>query len=202
MRAASVHAVTTIHLARHGETDWNRELRWQGHSDPPLNALGRQQASTLAESLAGMRIAAVYASDLRRASETAEIVAGRLGVPLRLDAALRELDVGSWEGRTLAELKARQPDAVTRWEESGEHGWDGGEGHGEMATRVLEAIRSIAAEHVGEEVLVVSHGGPMRALKAFAAGLDYPDDRRSVPYTANCEVCAIAVEDGTIRGLD
>jgi broad specificity phosphatase PhoE len=194
--------VTTIHLARHGETDWNRALRWQGHADPPLNALGRQQASTLAESLAGMRIAAVYASDLRRASETAEIVAERLRVPLRLHAALRELDVGSWQGQTLAELEARQPDAVARWEESGEHGWDGGESHEEMAARVLEAIRSIAADHVGEEVLVVSHGGPMRALKALAAGLDYPGDRRSVPYTANCEVCAIAVEDGTIRGLD
>jgi 2,3-bisphosphoglycerate-dependent phosphoglycerate mutase len=202
MRAASVHAVTTIHLARHGETDWNRELRWQGHADPPLNALGRQQARALAESLAGTRISAVYSSDLRRASETAEIVAGKLEVPLRLDAALRELDVGSWQGQTLAELEARHAGAVARWEESGEHGWEGGESHTEMAARVLEAIGSIAAEHAGEEVLVVSHGGPMRALKAFAAGLDYPGDRRSVPYTHNCEVCAIAVEDGTIRGLD
>jgi broad specificity phosphatase PhoE len=202
MRAASVHAVTTIHLARHGETDWNRELRWQGHADPPLNALGRQQARALAESLAGMQIAAVYSSDLRRASETAEIVAGTLKVPLHLDAALRELDVGSWEGHTLAELEARDAEAVARWQENGEHGWEDGESHGQMAARVLEAIRSIAAEHGGEEVLVVSHGGPMRALKAFAAGLDYPGDRRSVPYTANCEVCAIAVEDGTIRGLD
>jgi probable phosphoglycerate mutase len=202
MRAASVHAVTTIHLARHGETDWNRELRWQGHADPPLNAFGRQQARALAESLAGMRIAAVYSSDLLRASETAEIVAGRLEVPLRLDAALRELDVGSWEGQTLAELEASHAEAVARWEESGEHGWKGGESHAEMAARVLDAIGSIASEHVGEEVVVVSHGGPMRALKAFAAGVDYPGDRRSVPYTANCEVCAIAVEDGTIRGLD
>jgi broad specificity phosphatase PhoE len=202
MRAASVHAVTTVHLARHGETDWNRELRWQGHADPPLNALGRQQARALAESLAGMRIAAVYSSDLRRASETAEIVAGRLEVPLHLEAALRELDVGSWEGHTLAELEARHAEAVARWEQSGEHGWEGGESHAEMAARVLEAIRSIAAGHVGEEVLVVSHGGPMRALRAFAAGLDYPDHRRLVPYTANCDVCAIAVEDGTIRGLD
>jgi broad specificity phosphatase PhoE len=202
MRAASVHAVTTIHLARHGETDWNREPRWQGHADPPLNALGRQQARALAESLAGTRIAAVYSSDLLRASETAEIVAARLEVPLHLDAALRELDVGSWEGHTRAELEVHDAEAVARWEESGEHGWEGGESLREMAARVLEAIRSIAAEHVGEEVLVVSHGGPMRALKAFAAGLDYPGDRRSVPYTANCELCAIAVEDGTIRGLD
>jgi probable phosphoglycerate mutase len=202
MRAASVHAVTKIHLARHGETDWNRELRWQGHADPPLNSLGRQQARALAESLAAMRIAAVYSSDLVRASETAEIVARRLEVPLQLDAALRELDVGSWEGHTLAELEARDAEAVACWQKSGEHGWEGGESHGEMAARVLEAIRSIAAEHVGDEAVVISHGGPMRALKAFAAGLDYPGDRRSVPYTANCEVYAIAVEDGTIRGLD
>jgi 2,3-bisphosphoglycerate-dependent phosphoglycerate mutase len=202
MRAASVHAVTTIHLARHGETDWNRELRWQGHSDPPLNALGREQARSLAESLAGMRVAAVYASDLLRASETATIVAARLGLPLHLDAALRELDVGSWEGQTLAQLEALHPEAVARWEESGEHGWEGGESHEEMAGRVLEAIRSIAAVHTDEEVLVISHGGPIRALRAFAVGLDYPDDRRSVPRTNNCEVFAIAVEDGTIRGLD
>lgn len=202
MRAASVHAVTTVHLARHGETDWNRELRWQGHADPPLNALGREQAHALAESLARTRITAVYSSDLRRASETAEIVAGRLEVPLHLDAGLRELDVGSWEGHTLAELEAHDAEAVARWEESGEHGWEDGESHEQMAARVLGAIRSIAAEHAGDEVLVVSHGGPVRALKAFAAGLDYPRDRRSVPYTANCEMCAIAVEDGTIRGLD
>jgi probable phosphoglycerate mutase len=202
MRRASVHAVTTIHLARHGETGWNRELRWQGHSDPPLNALGREQARRLARALAGRSITAVYSSDLRRASETAEIVAAGLELRVRLDPALRELDVGSWAGKTLAELAARYPNAVARWRETGEPGWEGGESHQEMAARVVSAIRSIAAENPGEEVLVVSHGGPMRALRALAAHRDYPADRRSVPHTQNCETYAIAVEDGTIRGLD
>jgi probable phosphoglycerate mutase len=202
MRGASVHAVTTIHLARHGETDWNRELRWQGHCNPPLNELGRDQARALARSLRAIGIAAVYASDLRRASETAEIVAAALELPVRLDPALREIDVGSWAGQTLGELAARYPDAVARWQETGEPGWDGGESHEEMAARVVAAIRSIAAAHADEEVLVVLHGGPLRAVKTIAAGFVYPGDRRSVARTDNCETYTIAVEDGAIRGLD
>jgi broad specificity phosphatase PhoE len=193
--------VTTIHLARHGETDWNRELRWQGHSDPPLNDRGRRQAQMLADALDGMPLAAVYTSDLSRATETAEIVASRLNLPVSVDPALREIDVGSWEGFTLAEIETRFPEAVARWEERGEHGWEGGESHDQMAARVREAVRSIAARHEDEEILIVTHGGPIRALKSLAAGVDYPRDRRSVPYTENCEVFPIAVRDGTVRGI-
>jgi broad specificity phosphatase PhoE len=194
--------VTTIHLARHGETDWNRELRWQGHSNPPLNERGRRQARALAAALDGTSLTAVYSSDLSRASETAEIVASRLDLPVTVDPALREIDVGSWEGVTLAEIEARFPEAVEGWERRGAHGWEGGETHDQMAARVLNAVHSIAAGHESEELLVVTHGGPIRALKALAAGLDYPRDRRSVPYTENCEVFAIAVRDGTVRGID
>jgi broad specificity phosphatase PhoE len=193
--------MTTIHLVRHGETDWNRELRWQGHCDAPLNERGRGQARALAEALAGTSFAAVYSSDLRRASETAEIVAARLDLPVRVEPALREIDVGSWEGLTLAELEARSPDVVARWDETGEHGWDDGESHEEMFARVRDAVHSMAARHDGEHILVVSHGGPIRALKALAAGADYPRDRRAVPHTENCEVCVIAVKDGAVRGL-
>lgn len=193
--------MTTIHLARHGETDWNRELRWQGHSDPPLNDRGRRQAQMLADALDGMPLVAVYTSDLSRATETAEIVASRLNLPVSVDPALREIDVGSWEGFTLAEIETRFPEAVARWEERGEHGWEGGESHDQMAARVREAVRSIAARHEGEEILIVTHGGPIRALKSLAAGVDYPRDRRSVPYTENCEVFPIAVRDGTVRGI-
>jgi broad specificity phosphatase PhoE len=193
--------VTTILLARHGETDWNRDLRWQGHSDRPLNDRGREQAKVLADSLAATSLAALYSSDLRRASETAAIVAARLGLPVTLDPRLREIDVGSWEGFTRAELVATAPEAVARWEEHGVHGWEGGETHEEMLARVRAAIGAIADHHDGEEVLVVAHGGPIRALKALAAGLDYPRERRSVPPTANAEVFAIAVRDGVVRGL-
>jgi len=194
--------VTRIHLARHGETDWNRELRWQGHSDVPLNERGREQARALAASVAGTSFAALYSSDLRRAAETAEIVAERLQLRVRVLPGLRELDIGSWAGFTLAELKARVPDAVARWQRDGEQAWDGGESHEAMAARVLEAIRSIAIQHGDQQVLVVSHGGPIRALKALAAGFDYPSERFSVARTDHCEVHVIAVRDGLVRGID
>jgi broad specificity phosphatase PhoE len=90
--------VTTLLLVRHGETDWNAEGRLQGHTDMPLNDLGRRQARALADELAGDGIEAVYSSDLARASETAEIVAERLGLPVGLDPDLREKDWGTWEG--------------------------------------------------------------------------------------------------------
>ena len=85
--------MTTVLLARHGETEWNREERYQGHADPPLNKTGRGQAEQLAEQLAQEPIEAVYASDLRRASETAEIVGARLGLRVDLEPGLREIDV-------------------------------------------------------------------------------------------------------------
>jgi broad specificity phosphatase PhoE len=84
--------VTTILLARHGETDWNRDGRFQGWADPPLNETGRAQARALAEQLRGTPFDAVYASDLRRAHETAEIVAAPHGVPVLADEGLREID--------------------------------------------------------------------------------------------------------------
>jgi probable phosphoglycerate mutase len=194
--------VTKIHLVRHAETDWNRELRWQGQSDVPLNARGREQARALGASLTGAPLAAIYSSDLRRAAETAEIVAEQLRLPLRVDPRLREIDVGSWQGLTLTQLRVRVPEAVARWEQNGERGWEEGESHEDMFARVVDAIRSIADRHRNEEVLVVSHGGPIGALKVLAAGLDYPRERRLLPRSDNCETCVIAVEDGAIRRID
>ena len=107
--------MTTLLLARHGETDWNREQRFQGHADPPLNQTGRAQAVDLAVALAGEPLAAVYSSPLRRALETAEIVAAAHGQePVTVDALL-EVDVGSWQGLTRAEIEERYPDQFARW---------------------------------------------------------------------------------------
>ncbi|MEX2645394.1 MAG: histidine phosphatase family protein [Gaiellaceae bacterium] len=145
---------TRIILARHGETDWNLERRWQGHSDRPLNETGRAQAEELAEQLAGEPIAAVYSSDLVRAHETARIVAARLGLDVVAVPGLRERRFGSWEGLRDVEVEHRFPDA---------HGPPDGETREEMLRRVLESLEAIAAAHAGETVLVVCHGGPIRA---------------------------------------
>ena len=102
--------MTKLLLVRHGETDWNRHGRWQGGSDTQLNDLGREQARALAEELDG-EIDVLYSSDLARARETAEIVAAKLGLEVRLDPRLRERGFGSWEGLTTIEIEERFADA-------------------------------------------------------------------------------------------
>jgi len=193
--------VTTLLLARHGETDWNNERRWQGHADRPLNVRGREQARELAESFAGRHVDAVYASDLPRAHETAQIVAAQLGLPVTADAALREVDVGDWSGLVHSEIETRYPDGFRRWQEGG-HGWDGGESYEEMGVRVVAALLEIASRHPGETVLVVSHGGAIRACQAAAAGLPDAEFRRATKGTAtpNCHVVEFVVAEGRLAG--
>lgn len=159
---------TRILLARHGETEWNRLGRWQGHADPPLNDTGRQQAETLAAQLDDDGIASVYSSDLRRASETAGIVADRLGLTVTEEPALREIDVGSWSGLTREEVRERYPEGFARWL-AGDIGHDG-ETREQLADRVVGAVERIARAHPDEHVLVVTHGGAIRALRRHAAG--------------------------------
>src|ERR687894_931603 len=107
--------MATILLARHGETDWNAERRWQGHTDRQLTPRGREQARALAERLADTDLEAVYASDLSRARETAAAVAERQELEVRTLPELREVDVGSWAGLTKTEALERFPDAYERW---------------------------------------------------------------------------------------
>ena len=153
--------MTTILLARHGETDWNREGRWQGWADPPLNETGRAQARALAEQLRGTPFDAVYSSDLQRAHETAELVAAPHGVPVVADEGLREIDVGSWSGLTRAEIAARFPD--------GER--PDGETRDVHGARVLAAVERIARANPERRILVVTHGGTMRALHGHLSDL-------------------------------
>ena len=174
--------MTKILLARHGETDWNRIGRWQGHADPPLNEAGRLQAVELAESLAGDGVVAVYASDLTRASESARTIGDRLGVEVVEDPALREIDVGSWSGLTRAEVQERFPEGFARWL-AGEIGHDG-ETREALTARIVSAIERIAGAHPGKTVVVVTHGGAIRALRRHLHG----DPGEPV---ANCATIAI-----------
>lgn len=193
--------MTILILARHGETDWNRENRFQGHADPPLNAVGRAQSVELAEALAGEPIARVYTSPLRRARQTAELVTERLGVEIESHEALREIDVGSWTGLTRDEVAERFPEGYARWLERAPHGFEDGETYEELAARVIPAVRSLATVHPSATLLIVTHGGPSRVVQAHAAGIDYAEARRRETVLANCAVCRFAVEDGDVRRL-
>jgi broad specificity phosphatase PhoE len=193
--------VTELLLVRHGETDWNRERRFQGHADQPLNATGREQAEALAAELADEGIELIYTSDLSRARETAEIIAARLGaevVPMR---ELREIDVGDWQGLSWPEIEERFPDGAQKWHETGQ-GWANGETYDELGVRVVAALRKIAAAHPDRRVLVVGHGGTFRATRAFIEGVSVPESRRRGSPIGNCEVFRVVTEDGTLRGID
>jgi broad specificity phosphatase PhoE len=193
-----VSGVTTILLARHGETDWNSERRWQGHADQPLNEAGRAQARELADSLAWSGIDAIYSSDLLRAHETARIVAERIGLPVEVDPGLREVDVGDWAGRAVREIEDSDPDGFRRWQE-GHKGWNGGESYEQMGERVVASVLRIAEQHPGETVLIVSHGGSIRACRATAAGLDYAASRiPAIGRMANCEVVELHLANGRL----
>jgi probable phosphoglycerate mutase len=192
---------TTIVLVRHGETDWNRERRFQGHADVPLNDDGRSQVRALAETLVGERFSAAYTSPLRRAAESAEILAAALGLEVRASEALREVDVGSWSGLTRTEVEARHPRGYRRWLEHG-HGWKDGETYEQLGVRVVSGLVAIGERHPGQAVLAVTHGGPIRSALAAAAGASYADARRAPGSIANCAIVRIAVREGSVQRLD
>jgi broad specificity phosphatase PhoE len=192
--------VTTILLARHGESDWNRDGRWQGHADRPLTDLGRQQARALADRLAATDLHAVYSSDLERARETAAIVAEPHQLPVKELSDLREVDVGSWSGLTRAEAEKRFPIAFRRWTE-GQEGWDDGETYEHLSERALGAVLEIAARHPDDRILLVAHGGSIRAVHAAALGVDIHTYRRIQRVEPNATLSAVCVEDGRLTEL-
>jgi broad specificity phosphatase PhoE len=192
--------VTIILLARHGQSDWNRERRWQGHADRPLTELGKEQARALAERLDDIRLDAMYSSDLERARATAEAVAALQGLKVHQRADLREVDVGSWSGLTREEAKERYPEDFPRWREGGT-GWRDGETYEEMSDRVLHAVAEIVKTHPDQRVLIVSHGGPIRAVHAAALGIDVHEYRRLRPVEPNARLSAVCSENGRLTRL-
>ena len=192
--------MTTILLARHGESDWNRSQRWQGFADRPLTDLGRRQAAELAARLKETELDTIYSSDLRRARETAEIVARSKGLEVHATPDLREVDVGSWSGLTRAEAEAQFPEGYARWLGGGE-GWKDGETYEQMSERVVPAVQRIAALHDDRRVLVVAHGGSIRAVHAAALGLDVHSYRRIQRVEPNATLSAVCVEDGRFTEL-
>jgi broad specificity phosphatase PhoE len=190
-------AMTQVLVARHGETDWNREGRWQGQGGPGLNDTGRAQAAALAARLARVRLDAIYTSDLDRAAETAAIVGKVVGLDPVPERGLREVDNGDWRGLTRAQVRAANPDGYRRWLRGGA-GWNGGETYEEMHARVVATLDRLLARHRRGRILLVSHGGAVRAIVAHAVGLDH-HDRRHIDGARNGSITAVANQRGTLR---
>jgi len=193
--------VIRLILARHGETAWNAEGRYQGQADVPLNETGRRQAAALAQRLAAEGVHAIYASDLQRAWETATTIAEPHGLPVRPEPRLREIDFGAWDGLTYSEIGQRYPKALAAWEANPlSAGPPGGENLSRVTARVRAALDDFASAakkqlfgktqnpcgvlhftrnsedgvlgaHQDQTVLLVAHGGSLQVLLCLALGL-------------------------------
>ena len=163
---------TRLVAIRHGQTAWNAEWRLQGQTDIALDALGRQQAARLADALRHEGLAAVVSSDLGRALETAQALAGPLGLPVVIDAGLRERSFGILEGCTRTDIDARWPDLARRWfAREPDFAPEGGETLIDLRRRCLAAVQRQVQAHAGQAIALVSHGGVLDCLYRAATGL-------------------------------
>jgi broad specificity phosphatase PhoE len=178
--------MTRFWLARHGETDWNLEGRFQGQADSPLNATGVEQANELAEMVAGKGIQAIYCSDLIRALQTAQIIGERLGLEPLIDLRLREIRLGEWEGMQLDDIKATYPEIWDnrRGDPVNAHP-PGGENLVELAERVWAAADEIAQQHPGGTILIVAHGVSLACMLCLARDLPLGQAFQVIPENAH-----------------
>jgi 2,3-bisphosphoglycerate-dependent phosphoglycerate mutase len=180
-----------VFLFRHGETDWNRDGRLQGHTDTPLNETGLAQAQALVERLRPHRLDAVISSDLARAWTTGQIVAEGLGIPLICDPGLREAQIGEAEGLFWPEVKSRFGEALTeRWFTDDDAAFPGGETGLETRSRGLAALRRFVAEQPYRRIGVSTHGAMVRQLMkhALPPGSPPAKTRNTVLYMLRYEL--------------
>lgn len=157
---------------RHAQSTWNVTGRWQGWADPPLSREGRLHAAAAGRLSAGLDFGVVISSDLRRARETAEALAAAAGwpAPVTCHRGLREYDIGAWSGLTRDEIDGSWPGQAQRWRDGELPGAPGGERRVDFVARIWAALAGIAGAHRGDRVLVVAHGGVVRAVGGAAEG--------------------------------
>jgi probable phosphoglycerate mutase len=180
---------TRLIIVRHGETEANLAGRWQGHGDSPLTEAGTAQAEAVARRLRGCSFSALYSSDLGRAHQTARIIAGQTGHEVILDGRLRERHLGVFQGLTRAEMADRYPEAYHLYRTSGPgHAIPGGESARQCFERATAGLAEIALKHLGETVVVVTHGGVLNGLMRHALGIPFDSPRRFKIWNASVNV--------------
>ena len=163
---------TLIYLLRHGEVEGAERRRFVGHLDVPLSPRGVAQCERQADRLRTAGLTAVYTSDLARAVRSGQIIGAPHGLAPTTVPALREMDMGRWDGLTAAELEAREPEAFRHWmTQVGEYPFPEGEDVPQLIARAWPVFTAIAGAHAGHSVAVVAHAGPNRALLCRALGL-------------------------------
>lgn len=164
---------TRIVAIRHGETAWNKDTRLQGHLDIALNETGRWQAQRVAHALRDEPVAAIYSSDLQRAHHTAQAIGQAVQRPVYTHRQLRERSFGHFEGKTWAELETGWPAEAQAWRQRvPDFAPAGGENLLQLRARIEQALDELAARHIGEQIVLVAHGGVLDVLYRIATQLD------------------------------
>ncbi len=170
---------TRFIFVRHGETEWNRILRFRGRADIPLNDTGIEQARRVAQRLAETPLAAIYASPLSRTLRTAESIAAPHHLAVTPEARLLDLDYGAWQGKTPAEVEAADPKRYAQWQKQPDRiHIPEGETLRHLRTRVIGLVNDLSEKHLGETVMLVSHDIVGKILMCVVLGLDNNAMRR------------------------
>jgi len=164
---------------RHGETEWNVELREMGHLDSPLTPIGIQQAQALGHRLKNLGFDALYSSDLGRAVKTAEIIGRICDKPVQLNSSLRERHMGVFQGLTREEINEKYPEEMATYERIGFLDLiPGGETAQERTDRSVRSLTEIASRHPNQTIVVVTHGGFLTGFLGFVLGIPFSNGRR------------------------
>ncbi len=180
-------------LVRHGLTDWNSQGRIQGRTETQLSEVGLRQAKALGQRLASEKLDAIYASSLSRARVTAEIIAQHHEVPVQIEPRLCEANYGAWEGRTMDELRTLDPERAEAWlDEPTEVAPPGGETLEQVARRVASFLDELRWRPEEEQILLVAHGGTVRALLSEVLHVPQGYSRRFRVGTASLSILDLA----------
>jgi broad specificity phosphatase PhoE len=188
-------AYTTIYLIRHGETDWNREQRYQGQQDIPLNSTGIKQAQLKAENLNGHKFSALYSSDLMRAFQTAQEIAKKVKLSITTHPALREINQGEWEGRFIKDvLASNEAEVRAVYQNPYTARKPGGESIGEVAARMYAYLDHLAEKHDQQTIIVVSHGLAIATVLCKVRKLPLEMAIRNIPENTGIEIIKWLIE--------
>ena len=155
--------LTRLYLLRHGETDWNQKSIFQGQTDIDLNKKGRDQANKTTEIFRGLELDQIYSSDLKRAKNTALMIARDKSLKVRENKQLREMSFGDWEGLSFAEIKAKYADQAASWQQDPiNNSPPAGEKLLDFKLRINDFFEKIISSHQGDKILVVTHGGVIK----------------------------------------
>lgn len=198
-----IRKVTVLYLVRHGETDWNRENRCQGHIDTELNSEGILQAEAIAQRLAGESIDFIYSSALKRAYTTAQIINDQLSAKLIKNESLNEINFGEWEGLTLEEMKERSDYNYDHWRLTPHLAtFPGEKSLKNVQDRAIEFVNEIIKKHNGKNILIVSHGGVLKLTILGILGINLEAYNKFFIGNASLSIVVIDNERTYIRTLN